>query len=74
MSAASVAVIYADRGKSARAIMQILCFFVMRLVRAMWISDDNPCFLAAARCREDDASDRPGGGVEGKNRVVTVLS
>jgi hypothetical protein len=49
-------------------------FFVMRLVRAMWISDHNPCFLAAARCREDDASDWPGGGVQGKNRVVTVLS
>jgi hypothetical protein len=29
MSAASVAVIYADRGKSARAFVQIFCFFVM---------------------------------------------
>jgi hypothetical protein len=30
MSAASVAVIYADRGKSARVFVQFFCFFVMR--------------------------------------------
>jgi hypothetical protein len=32
MSAASVAVIYADRGKSARVFVQIFCFFVMRSI------------------------------------------
>jgi hypothetical protein len=62
MSAASVAVIYADRGKSARAIMQIFCFFVMGLGRAMWKTDKNPCFPPAARCREEDARMRCGGG------------
>ncbi len=52
MSAASVAVIYADRGKSARAFVQIFCFFVMWPSMPCGKSEQNTCFPPAARCRE----------------------
>jgi len=65
MSAASVAVIYADRGKSARVFVQIFCFFVMRPIAAC----GKPSRILVLRLRRVVASsERPMAPGEGRGK------